>query len=168
MKNRENNYAFIDGQNLIMAIKERGWVLDIQRFRIYLKEKYSVTKSYIFLGFREDHQPLYTSLQEKGYILIFRPVLKDKNGNIRKGNCDTELVLHTMIDKDIYDGAVLVTGYGDFYCLVDYLVRTKKLAKLLIPSKDKYSAMLKGFPSEFLAFVSDQKSKLEYKRKEPR
>ena len=38
----------------------------------------------------------------------------------------------------------------------------KKLAKLLIPSKDKYSAMLKGFPSEFLAFVSDQKSKLEY------
>lgn len=168
MRSKQNNFAFIDGQNLIMAIKECGWVLDIQRFRVYLKEKYSVTKAYIFLGFKEDQQFLYKSLQEKGYILIFRPVLKDKDGKIRKGNCDTELVLQAMIDKDEYDKAVLITGDGDFYCLADYLIRQNKLSKLLVPNKNKYSALLKKFPSGFLSFVSEQRNKVEYKRKEPR
>ncbi len=165
MKKTENNFAFIDGQNLIMATKEMGWVLDTKRFRVYLKEKYSVTKAYLFIGYMEDYSNLYRSLQDKGYILIFRPILKDKDGNIRKGNCDTELVLQAMIDKDEYKKAVIVTGDGDFYCLVGYLIKEEKLSKLLIPNKSKYSALLKRFPSGFLAFVSDQRNKLEYKKK---
>lgn len=169
MHKKQNNFAFIDGQNLIMAIRECGWALDIKRFRVYLEEKYSVTKAYIFLGFKEEQRVLYKSLQEKGYILIFRPVLKDKDGKVRKGNCDTELVLQAMIDKSEYDQAVLVTGDGDFYCLVAYLIKESKLSKLLIPNKDKYSALLKKFPSGFLAFVSEQRRKLEYKKeKNPR
>ena len=168
MEKLENNFAFIDGQNLIMAIKELGWILDTYRFRIYLKEKYSVTKAYLFIGFMEEHQPLYKSLQEKGYILIFRPALKNKNGKIIKGNCDTELVLQAMIDRDQYDKAIIITGDGDFYCLVNYLIQENKLSKLLIPNESKCSALLKKFPSGLIAFISGQKDKLEYKRKEPR
>lgn len=41
MKNKENNYAFIDGQNLNLSIQDLGWKLDFRKFRIYLKEKYS-------------------------------------------------------------------------------------------------------------------------------
>jgi len=33
------NYAFIDGQNLYLAIQKSGWKLDFKRFRVYLKEK---------------------------------------------------------------------------------------------------------------------------------
>lgn len=168
MEKLENNFAYIDGQNLIMAIKELGWVLDTYRFRIYLKEKYSVTRAYLFIGFMEEHQSLYKSLQERGYILIFRPTLKDKDGKIRKGNCDTELVLQSMIDKNQYGKAIIVTGDGDFYCLVNYLIQERKLSKLLIPNDSKYSALLKKFPSGYIAFLSSQKNKLEYKRKEPR
>jgi len=40
MKEKENNYAFIDSNNLNLAIQELGWKLDFKRFRIYLKEKH--------------------------------------------------------------------------------------------------------------------------------
>ena len=168
MKKQENNFAFIDSQNLIMAIKELGWILDTNRFRIYLREKYSVTKAYLFIGFMEEYQSLYKSLQENGYILIFRPTLKDKDGKIRKGNCDTELVLQAMIEKCEYNKEIIVMGVGDFYCLVHYFIKARKLFKLLIPNEHKYSALLKRFPSGLIAFLSNQRNKIEYKRKEPR
>jgi hypothetical protein len=44
---RRNNFAFIDSQNLNLSIRSQGWVLDFKRFRVYLKDKYSVTKAYM-------------------------------------------------------------------------------------------------------------------------
>jgi hypothetical protein len=38
MKKKENNYAFIDSQNLHLGIQKLGWKLDYARFRIYLYE----------------------------------------------------------------------------------------------------------------------------------
>ena len=48
---KHNNFAYIDGQNLNLGVKSIGWDLDFKRFRIYLKEKYSVSKAYYFVGF---------------------------------------------------------------------------------------------------------------------
>jgi len=167
MEMKKNNYAFIDSQNLNLSIQALGWKLDYGRFRIYLKEKYGVTRAYMFLGFVETNANLYRSLQEKGYILVFKPTLRYLDGKT-KGNCDAEMVLQAMIDLNVYDQAVLITGDGDFHCLVQYLIKENKLLKLLIPNQHRYSALLKGFPSGFLGFISDQKNKLEYiKRKEP-
>jgi uncharacterized LabA/DUF88 family protein len=160
----EKNYAFIDSQNLNLGIKDQGWKIDWLRFRVYLKEKYSVEKAYLFIGFLEEHADLYKSLQEKGYILIFKPTLKYKDGTT-KGNCDAELVLQAMIDFPEYTKAVIVTGDGDFHCLVDYLIKKDKLEKILIPNQRKYSALLKRFDSGYLAFVSDLQTKLEYKKR---
>lgn len=167
--NKKNlkNYAFIDSQNLNLSIQSLGWKLDFARFHTYLKEKYSVVKTYLFLGFIEENGDLYKSLQEKGYILIFKPILKYNNGKV-KGNCDAELVLQAMIDFRQYNKAVIVTGDGDFHCLVDYLLKQKKLEKIVIPNQKQYSVLLKRFPSQYLAFVSDLRKKMEYKRKEPR
>ncbi len=159
-----NNFAFIDSNNLHLAIKGLGWNLDYDKFRKYLAEKYHVVKAYIFIGFIEKHNDLYKSLQEKGYVLIFKPTLIYKDGST-KGNCDAELVLQAMIDFDNYDEAVIVSGDGDFYCLVDYLIKQKKLGKLLIPNQKKYSALLKSVPSEYLAFVSDLKNKVAFIKK---
>ncbi len=41
MNNKEKNYAFIDSQNVNLAIRDQGWVLDFARFRIYLREKFN-------------------------------------------------------------------------------------------------------------------------------
>ena len=41
MKLKENNYAFIDGQNLNLSLKELGWKIDY-RVRAYLKDQYRI------------------------------------------------------------------------------------------------------------------------------
>ncbi len=164
MSKKENNYAFIDGQNLYLSIKNLGWVLDYQRFRKYLEDKYSVSKAYIFLGYKQTNEDLYTWLQDSGYICVFKPTLTYENGKI-KGNCDAELVLHTILSINDFNKAVIVTGDGDFHCLIKHLIKMNKLEKILIPNQGAYSALLKRFPSEFLAFVSELRKKIEYKKK---
>lgn len=164
MKKGENNFAFIDSQNLNLSIQELGWKLDFKRFRIYLEEKYDVKKTYLFIGFVEEQANLYRSLQEKGFIIIFKPTLKYKDGTV-KGNCDAELVLQAMIDFNIYNQAVIVTGDGDFYCLVNYLIEKKKLKSVLIPNRFKYSALLKlKIFRPYLRFMNDLRDKLVYKK----
>ena len=59
MKKKFNNYAFIDSQNLNLSIRSLGWKLDFARFRIYLKEKYGVTKAFLFIGYVEGNNDLY-------------------------------------------------------------------------------------------------------------
>jgi len=65
-----NNYAFIDSQNLNLAVRDQGWKLDFKRFRVYLKEKHRVTKAFLFIGYIKEHQKLYDFLANVGYILI--------------------------------------------------------------------------------------------------
>jgi len=79
-----------------------------------------------------------------------------------------ELVLQAMIDYASYHQAVIVSGDGDFHCLVQYLLGKNKLQKLLFRINKKYSALLKRFPSGCLGFLSDLKKKVAYKKKEPR
>ena len=153
-----NNFAFIDSQNLNLSIKDQGWNLDFSRFLVYLRDRFSVKKAYIFIGFIDGNQKLYTSLQEAGYILIFKPTLKLPNQKF-KGNVDAELVLHSMINYENYDQAVIISGDGDFYCLVEYLLENNKLKRLVIPNKKRYSSLLrKFFPN--ISFLSGTENKL--------
>jgi uncharacterized LabA/DUF88 family protein len=156
-----NNHAFIDSQNLHLSIRNLGWKLDFKKFRKYLKDKYSVEKAYIFIGFVENNSELYKFLQEAGYIIIFKPTLKNKDGEI-KGNCDSELVLHSVSGayENLYDKAVIVSGEGDFYCLAEFLIKKNKLEKLLVPNRNGYSALFRKISVRYLAFISDLKEKL--------
>ena len=164
MKNVRNNYAFIDSQNLNLSIASQGWKLDFARFRVYLREKYDVEKAYLFIGFIEGNNPLYLRLQEAGYLCIFKPTLMYKDGTT-KGNCDAELVLHAMIEYSNYDKAVIVTGDGDFYCLINYLIEKDKLKAVIIPNRLKFSALLRlQLFRPFLRFMNDLKKKLAYKK----
>ncbi|MCL5093566.1 MAG: NYN domain-containing protein [Patescibacteria group bacterium] len=162
-----NNYAFIDGQNLNLSIRELGWGLDERRFRTYLKEKYNVQKAYYFIGFMSENNDLYNNLQSNDYILIFKPTLKNKEGKV-KGNCDADLVLQAMIDYKNYDKAVLVTSDGDFYCLAKYLRENNKLLTVLAPNIEKCSILLKRSAGKQITFMNDLKQKLAFKRKGPR
>ncbi len=159
------NYTFIDSQNLNLGVKDLGWKLDYKKFRVYLTEKYGVSKAYMFLGYLPENQNLYRALQEYGYVLIFKPVLFSAYKGV-KGNVDAELVLQAMIDLPHYNKAVIVTGDGDFHCLVKYLYEQEKLLKVLIPNRHKFSVLLrKAIPTNafhYLAFVNDLRKRLEY------
>ena len=159
MKPTGNNYAFNDSQNLNLSIRDQGWALDFERFRVYIKDKFSITKAFIFIGYIWENQTLYTSLQKAGYILIFKPTLILPDGSV-KGNVDAEMVLHTMIEYANYDKALIVTGDGDFYCLVDYLLQNDKLLNLLIPNMKKYSSLFRRLRPH-IVFINELRSKLE-------
>jgi uncharacterized LabA/DUF88 family protein len=155
-------YAFIDGQNLNLGIQRLGWKLDLKRFRIYLTEKYGVLKAYYFIGFLPENHNLYKSLQEFGYVLIFKPTMKTPDGKV-KGNCDAELVLQAMIDFPHYDKAVIVTSDGDFSCLVEYLYRQNKLEVTLSPGREHCSSLLRKAGKERIQFLDDLRNKLEFR-----
>ena len=157
------NYAFIDSQNLNLAIRGQGWVLDFKKFRRYIQDKYKISKAFLFIGYVPQNQDLYTGLQKDGYILVFKPTLTLPGGTV-KGNVDAELVLHTMIEYPNYSKALMVTGDGDFYCLVDYLIKHDKLLKLMIPDEKKFSSLFRKLMSR-IVFMNNLKDKLEHKGK---
>lgn len=164
MENELPNFAFIDSQNLYLSIKNQGWKIDFVKLRRYLKDKFAVEKAYLFVGYMEGNQQIYKKMQEDGYIVIFKPTLVYKDGTT-KGNCDAELVLHSMIELPNYGKAVIISGDGDFYCLAEYLRDQKKLKAIIIPDQKRYSALLKKIntPSEkFLVFLDAARNKVEY------
>ena len=158
-------YAFIDSQNLNLGIRSEGWNLDFKKFRIYLKNKFNVTKAYLFVGLVPGNEEMYRHLQEVGYILIFKPTMAyDKDGEqVVKGNVDAELVLYSSaILYHEYDKALIVTGDGDFYCLVEFLEQNNKLLRLLTPNKH-YSSLLRKY-DKFILRLDHMKGSLAYKK----
>jgi uncharacterized LabA/DUF88 family protein len=160
MVTSNNNYAFIDSQNVHQGIKNLGWILDWERFRIYLKEKYSVQTAYLFLGFMPEYNHRYDYLQKAGFVLKFKPVLPDKRGEI-KGNVDADLVLQAMIDYGYYNKAAIITSDGDFYSLVQHLYENKKLEIVISPHIKKCSTLLKKSAKEKIAFMDTLRPKIE-------
>ncbi len=162
MKLKENNFAFIDGQNLNLGIQNLGWKLDLFRFRKYLSEKYSVTTAYYFIGYVPGNQPLYSELQKAGYVLVFKPTIPDNNGRV-KGNIDADLVLQSMIDFQNYDKAIIVSSDGDFYSLVKHLYQHNKLKFVMSPYTKTCSTLLKKEAKERVVFMDNLRKKLGYK-----
>jgi len=170
---RETIYVFIDSQNLNLGTGKdlfnknnkkiyKGWHLDFKKFRVYLTDKFRVSKAFLFIGFIKDNEKMYDQLKSFGYELIFKPTTKDGLGK-PKGNIDAELVLHAAaIENKNYDKAVIVSGDGDFRCLYEYLIDNKKLSRIIIPNIKAQSSLLKDFQS-YKTFLEYEKNKLEYK-----
>lgn len=162
MKKKLRNYAFIDSQNLNLAVRDLGWKLDFKRFRVYLRDKYGVQKAFLFIGYVSGNTLLYAQFRKWGYIVIFKPTLEVDG--VVKGNCDAELVLHCMIEKDNFNKAVIVSNDGDFHCLIEYLIEQRKLLKLLTPSR-KYSSLLRKF-AKYIVPVPLFRHKVEHKKRD--
>ncbi len=165
MQKKENNFAFIDSQNLNLGVRAQGWELDFARFRVHIKDKYHIAKAFLCIGYVKGNERLYKYLQESGYICVFKPTLELPDGEV-KGNVDAELVLHTMVHINDFDKALIVTGDGDFHCLIEYLLEQKKLLAFMVPNHKHYSGLLKR--KDFLPytrFVVDVKNKVQKKER---
>jgi uncharacterized LabA/DUF88 family protein len=184
---KPNVYAFIDSQNLNLGVQKFGWKLDWRKFRKFLNDKYNVTHAYMFIGYMPDYESLYTQMQEAGYLVVLKPTLEmyntptDKNAPpeppkpakplkegeeehkkpATKGNVDAELVLYAMKELPNYDKAIIVSGDGDFYCIVEYLDEQGKLLHLMAPNW-KYSSLLKPY-EKYVVRVDEFKRQLAYK-----
>jgi uncharacterized LabA/DUF88 family protein len=151
-------YAFIDSQNLNVTTQKDGWKMNWARFRQWLNEEYGVTKAFMFIGYVPEFEPMYEQLHQQGYAIVLKPtfdmtrpapeevITEDTEKRHIKGNVDAELVLWAMKELPNYDQAVVVSGDGDFFCLIEYLQQQGKLRKLLAPSH-KYSSLYNKYES---------------------
>ncbi len=168
------NYAFIDSQNLNLGIQKMGWKLNWAKFRAFLQDRYNVERAYMFIGYMPDNVGLYEQMHDLGYLIVLKPTLemyknpagsadnqKDKDDKPTvKGNTDAELVLYAVKEMPNYDKAIVVSGDGDFFSLVEYLAQQNKLLKLMTPNY-QYSSLLKPF-DEYIERLDQHKKDLRY------
>ena len=160
---KQKIYAFIDSQNLNLGVRSEGWKLDYRKLRLFLKNKYNVQEAYMFIGYLPGNEKLYTHLQECNFKLVFKPTIQDKEGNV-KGNVDAELVLHSSAIKfKSYDQAIIISGDGDFRCLVEFLIDRNKFLHLMVPNR-KSSSLLRKFQSK-IVHVQQLRHSLELEKK---
>jgi len=162
MEKDSKNYAFIDGQNLYMNTAKKiinPWKIDLIRLRIYLKEKYKISKAYYFLGYvQEKNQELYEEIQNAGFVLIFRehnPAMLGK----KKGNVDSDIIFHIMkrlYKKEDFEKIILVSGDGDYKLLVDFLMEENKFEKILFPDRKYRSSLYKELSNNYFAYLDDE------------
>lgn len=157
--NTENNYAFIDGNNLYLGAKTQDIKLDYRRLRLYLTHKFNVTKAFIFIGYDPERTQLYASLHNAGFILVHKPTVKyyENGKQTMKGNVDAELVLHcAAIEYENYDKAIIVTSDGDFRCLLGFLKDREKLGRVIAPTRF-YSSLLQKFRDDIVLLSTIRK-----------
>jgi uncharacterized LabA/DUF88 family protein len=169
-----NNYAFIDSQNLNLGVQKIGWKMDWRQFRNWLADKYGVTHAYMFIGYMAENENLYELMHEHGYLVVLKPTMEvkprpeeevagkegEEQKSIVKGNIDADLVLYAMKEYPNYDKAVIVSGDGDFFGLIEYLAEQHKLLKLLTPNQ-RYSTLLKGF-EPYIEGLEQHRGELAY------
>lgn len=97
--------------------------------------------AYVFIGFILGNQDLYLMLQRAGFVVVFKEILTMDSGEV-KGNIDAELILQAMIDYDRYDQALIVSGDGDFTCLLRYLDQNNKLLGVIAPYEKSLSSLI--------------------------
>lgn len=164
---KQNNFAFIDGQNLYLGTKQDGWNVDLSKLKIYLKDKYKVSEAYYFLGYlQEENDELYKEIQKAGFIVVF----KEHNQYVvtkKKGNVDTDIVFEIMknlLDNKNFNKVILVSGDGDYKKLVDYLIKKDRFKKILFPNKKFASSLYKSITIKYYDNLEnpDIKRKIEY------
>lgn len=172
----QGNFAFIDNQNLNLGVQKLGWKMDWRKFRKYLQEEHGVTKAFMFIGHMPEHEDMYLQLHDAGYLIVLKPTFdmtrlqkpesekKDEPPEEKKpvkGNVDAELVLWAVKEMKNYNKAVIISGDGDFYSLVEYLEAQKKLHKLLAPNSH-YSGLYNKYEA-YVERLDKQRAKLSYR-----
>lgn len=77
-----------------------------------------------------------------------------------KGNVDADLVLWVMKEMPNYGKAVIVSGDGDFYSLVEYLDKENKLFKILAPN-GHYSRLFNKY-DKYIERLDKSRGELAY------
>lgn len=158
MSVNESNYAFIDGQNLYETLGRQGKNIKYHRLRELLARRYNVTKAIIYLG--EVEPTILSSAYRSGMEVVRKQAVRyiDKAGKAhQKNNIDIDLAVGVLGKyTGQYDRAVVVSGDGDFAPLYWFLIRQDKLKRIIAPSREESSTLLRG-PElrKYTAYLSD-------------
>lgn len=120
-------FAFIDATNIIYGASNYGWRMDFHKLAHYLKMRFGVSKILYYAGVDNENLKqlkFYEKLQEFGFQLRLVPVKKFKDGK-KKADVDSRMTFEMMKYFKEYDRAVVMTGDGDFYWVLEHLIAAK-------------------------------------------
>jgi uncharacterized LabA/DUF88 family protein len=169
-------YAFIDSQNLNVGTQKFGWKMNWIRFREWLGSEYGVDKAFMFIGYIPENESLYEQMHDAGFLVVLKQTFDmtrakpeeklKENGEPEdkipvKGNVDTDLVLWAMKEMGNYQKAIIVSGDGDFFSLVEYLHSKKRLLHIMAPNAH-YSQLYRAY-EPYVVKLDDYKRTLQYR-----
>lgn len=133
LRNKPVTFAFIDASNLMYGATREGWKVDFAKLMKYLKTRYQAQKVFYYAGLDPENKKqlgFYEKLQEFGYTLRLVP-LKTFSDGTRKGDVDSRMTFEIMKYFGDYNQTVILTGDGDYYWVLEYLMEQKKKVKIL-------------------------------------
>lgn len=145
-------FAFIDATNIIYGASDHGWKMDFKKLAKYIRERYGVTRIFYYAGVDAENLKqikFYEKLQEFGYEFRLVPVKIFADGR-KKADVDSKMTFEMMLYFNEYEKAVVMTGDGDFYWVLEYLLLEKKgQIKLISHSKSTARELKKLFAGNF-------------------
>jgi len=132
-KSFKKTYAFIDASNIIYGCNSQGWKMDFAKLIKYLKTRHSCQKIFYYAGLDQENKKqlkFYEKLAEFGYILKLVPIKRFKDGKV-KGDVDSRMTFELMRYLEEYKTAIVLTGDGDYYWVIEYLMQKRKRIYLL-------------------------------------
>lgn len=118
----------IDGSNLHETTKALGLALDHNKLLNFFEGE--LVRAMYFTAIPEDRsepcsiRPMLDRLEYNGYSVVTKftkKYLKDDGSVKVKGNMDMDMAIHAINVAPFVSDIVLVTGDGDFVCLVEHL-----------------------------------------------
>lgn len=121
--------VFVDAANIEIAAKTKGWKFDYHKLeRELTKSAAEVLGLFYYTALEADYQPKAKGIEN--YQVISKPIARYRDGNA-KGNLDLEIACDLITKSSEFGTAILVSGDGDFTCVVKYLQEQHKQVKVV-------------------------------------
>lgn len=173
-QNKPATYVFVDAANIIYRDSDvKPWKIDLKKLITYLKERFEAERVFYYGGVDNSNAVqlrLYERLREWGYELRLNPIkrfINDRGEWYLKADVDARMAFEAMKYKDDYDRAVFLTGDGDFYWLLEYLLQEKDKI-WVVASPDKTAKELKKLVKGDFANLDNLRNRLEFYSKKKR
>ena len=166
---RGRNAAYVDGQNLNLSTGSDEWDVDWGELVRHLRERYGVGTVYYFPGYRKKVQEkMYEKMEQAGFTLVFKEY-DETQTSVKKGDVDAFMMFTILTDLfergDSFEKIVLISGDGDFYVLVKFLLERGRFEKMLLPTRKSASSLYVSLRSVYRDYLdrSDVRELIELK-----
>ena len=132
LRSDERVALFIDGANLYQAARALEFDIDYKRLLEVFSADARLIRAYYYTALMDDQEyspirPLVDWLDYNGFTMVTKPLKEFTQASTGrrkyKGNMDVEIAVQAMEMAPHIDHAVLMSGDGDFRCLVEALQR---------------------------------------------
>jgi uncharacterized LabA/DUF88 family protein len=139
--------VFVDAVNIEKSAKQKGLKPDYQKLEQELtKSAPEVLGLFYYTALEANAKPKAKGIAN--YQVISKPVVRYQNGKA-KGNLDSEIIRDLMSKSSEFGTAILVSGDGDFTCIVEHLQQQHKKV-IVVAFGDSTKSELRVKADEFI------------------